>query len=970
MSFNYPPALFLLILLPLVAWLVWPAQRRRGAKPRSGWVGLILRLLILTFIILSLAGAQLVRAVDELAVIFLVDVSDSVGNENIAAAERFVGETIGHMGVDDRAGIILFGGNALVEQPLRGVEQAGALPPFASRPIRIATDLSSAIRLGLALLPPDAARRLVILSDGVATTGDTEGAIRLAIASGVSIDVVPLSRPNLASEVVLREVRAPSRVGQNETFRLEIDAESTTAIEATLRVLGDGTLVHEEIVRLQPGMNHYVIRLRAEEPAFTRYRVQLAPIGAVDTFPQNNELAAFTEIVGQPRILVVAGSGVDRAGNPLPDEASYLIDALSASGLSVDRVTPSGLTPSSSELASYAAVLLVNVNARDLSPRKMEGLQLYVRDLGGGLVAIGGPQSFGMGGYFGTLLEETLPVNMQIEDQERFPAVSLVLVIDRSGSMSATENGVSKIQLAAEGGVRALELLNDFDELTIIPVDEAPNAIIGPVTAANRDEAIGQMRQMAAGGGGIYVRRGLEAAAQILEASENPVRHIVVLADGADAEQKEGVPELIERLTGEGITVSMISIGMGPDTAWLQGMAEIGNGRFHFTDQAANLPQIFTQETMAIQRNYVIEERFFPVETAAGPILAGIHETPPLYGYVGTSPKATAQISLVTHLGDPLLATWQYGLGRSLAWTSDATSRWAIDWVRWDGFASFWNQALRWTFGARQAGGLAATVRFDGKMAWLTVDAQQGGAYLNDLTLQANVVDPTGDSQTVELQQIGPGRYEAVFVPSIEGAYLIGVGTAVGDMQTTAGWVMSYSPEYARLDGDPTLLAAAARATGGRVLELATGTRAVFEHNLAAVPAPQPVWSWLTLAAALLLPFDIAARRLTVTRREWQGLWRRVTSVVRRPAAEEPPVAERPEGMAQLLRAKGKKAQELRKTDPTPQIAVDPLKTNNVEQAARVADQSVETGATTPVQEPPLTGEESLAARLRRRRQG
>ena len=985
MSFSTPPALILLLLLPLAAWLVWPAQRRRGAKPLSGWAGLMLRLLILALLILSLAGTQLVRAVDELAVIFLVDASDSMGNENAVTAERYVRESVAAMGPDDRAGVILFGGNALVEQPLRGSEWAGDLPPFTSQPQRIATDLAEAIRLSLALLPPDAARRLVILSDGATTTGDTAEAIRLAAAAGVSIDVIPLSRPQAGDEIILRDVRAPARVGQGETFRLEVDAHSTTATEAVLRVLGDGSVIYEETVRLQPGSNSFVVRLRAEQPAFTRYRVQLTPIGTLDTYPQNNELAAFTEVVGQPRVLVVATDGVDENSEPLPDEAAQLAAALSGSGLSVERATPAELTPSLADLADYAAVILVNVNARDLSPRKMDALQAYVRDLGGGLTAVGGPQSFGMGGYFGTPLEETLPVNMQIDDQERFPAVSLVLVIDRSGSMAATEGGVSKIQLAAEGAVRALELLNDFDDMTIIPVDEAPDAIIGPVTAANRDEAIDQMRRMGAGGGGIFVRAGLEAASEALAASDNEVKHIIVLADGADAEQQEGVPELISQLTAEGVTVSMVSIGAGPDTNWLQQMAELGNGRFHFTDQAANLPQIFTQETVAIQRNYVIEERFFPTQSATSPVLLGIRETPPLYGYVGASPKATAHTSLVTHLGDPLLATWQYGLGRSLAWTSDATGRWATDWVRWDGFATFWNQAARWTFGARSEGALDATIRLDGESARLIVDAQSSGRYLNDLSLTANVVDPAGNTQTVVLQQVGPGRYEGAFVPTAEGAYFVGVGAmdgAAGGLQTTAGWVLGYSPEYAALEDNPALLASLAEMTGGRVLGLDSGATAVFEHNLDAAPASQPVWPWLTLAAVLLLPLDVAARRLTLTRRDWARLWGRIGNY-EFTSKEEAAEAARAEGMAQLLRAKERKAEELRVTSDELRVTSDELRVTSDE--SRVVEKPPETGETPrptvkAIQPDEPDGrehgrdaaveEESLAARLRKRRRG
>ena len=993
MSFTTPAALLLLLALPLVAWLVWPTGRRRPAgrpRPRSGWLGLALRLLILALLILSLAGAQLVRAVDDLAVVFLVDASDSMSRESAAAAEAFVRDALANSGPDDRAAIILFGANALVEQPLRTFDGPDDLPPFASQPRRLNTDLAEALRLSLALLPADAARRVVVLSDGAATTGDTAEAARLAAAGGVSIDTVYLPRPAALHEVILRDVVAPARVGQGETFRLEIAAESTTATPAVLRVLGDGAVVYEETVQLQPGANNFVVRLAAAAPAFARYRVQLAPPPAADTFLQNNELAAFTEITGQPRALIVAAAAEDA-----PDEAGQLAAALAASGLTVETTTPQALSPSLDDLVDYAGIFLVNVNARDLAPRKMLALQAYVRDLGGGLTAIGGPDSFGMGGYFGTPLEETLPVDMQIHDEQRFPSVSLVLVIDRSGSMTAEEGGVMKIQLAAEGAVRALELLNPGDELTLIPVDEAADDIIGPVTTADRDTAIAQMRRLGAGGGGIFVRTGLEAAAAALANSTNEVRHIVVLADGADAEEQEGVPELIGELTAQGITVSMVSIGRGPDTPWLQQMAELGNGRFHLTDEAANLPQIFTQETAAIQRSYLVEERFFPDQVSTSPILAGIRETPPLYGYVATSPKATAQLVLQTQQSDPLLAQWQYGLGRALAWTSDATGRWASDWVRWGGFATFWNQAARWTFGNRAAGGLAAGVRLDGERARLTVDAQDaGGAFLNDLTLAANVVSPSGETQTVPLSPVAPGRYEGVFTPATEGAYFIGVGTTdaapAGDsLQTTAGWVLGYSPEYTALDSNPALLNALSGETGGRVLSAAgeggPGAAAVFDHDLAAAPARQAIWPWLTLAAALLLPLDVAARRLTLTRRDWQRGWQRIRDyelgIRNRPKAAPEP--ERAQGMAELLQAK-QRASRPTAAGASPVTTAESASSDAggrqrapadarlaafAESAPSDADGATRAGddqPPTPAGQPPT--DETLAARLRKRR--
>lgn len=999
MSFTTP--LVLLLLLPaaaFVVWAAWPRLRAGRRAPRSAWASLLLRLLLVLLLVLAIAGAQWVRAVDDLSVLFLVDASDSISSEQAEQAVAFVREAIASMGPDDRAGVILFGRNALVEQPLRAFSEGEELVPFASLPQRLHTNLAAAIRLSLALFPSDSARRLVILSDGAPTIGDTEEATRLAAASGVSADVVYLPRPASGDDVLLTDVQAPGQAAQGETFRMQVSVESGVETDAALRVLAGGEVVYEEPVSLQPGPNRFIVRLEAGEPAFTRYQVQIAPLSAPapagDAFPQNNELAAFTDVTGPPRVLLVAG-GLDDEGRPRPDEAIQLRAALEAAGLQVAQTTPAELSSSLADLAGYGSIVLVDVNAADLSPRKMEALRTYVRDLGGGLAAVGGPESYGMGGYFETPLEEMLPVRMQIDDEERFPSVSLALVMDRSGSMAAQEGGVLKIQLAAEGAVRALGLLKPNDELTVIPVDTAADQVIGPLTVADREGAAERIRQIGAGGGGIYVRTGLEAAAAALEGSDKPVKHIIVLADGADSEEKEGVPELIRELTAEGVTVSFVSIGQGPDVPWLQQMAEIGNGRFHLTDQAANLPAIFTQETAAIQRNYLIEERFFPNQASGSPILSGIGETPPLYGYVGTTAKDLAQVVLETPQEDPLLATWQYGLGRTLAWTSDATSRWAVEWASWDDFPRFWAQAVASTIGRVEDSPLQVSVTEEEGAARLVVDAQDAeGNFLTGLALTANVVGPDGQATAVALSPVAPGRYEGTFEPDSEGAYFIGVGAASAAttdggpqttegglagcdpsspycLQTTAGWVLGYSPEYRQTETDPRLLAAIAAQTNGR--ELATdaagalGPAAVFSHDLQAPPASRPIWPWLTLLAMLLLPFDVAVRRLAVTRGDLERAWATLPDRRRRQPAVAPA---RGEAMSQLFEAKERAA-------PRPAASPLPVAPPASPAPPEAPPAQAEAGEEAPQVEPPSRPAvddksppgETLAARLRKRRQ-
>lgn len=973
MNFTTPLALLLLLSLPYFFWLGRP---RPGAlRRRRDWAGLGLRTVILLLLIFSLAGSQIVRAADELAVVFLVDVSDSITPQQQAAAEDFVRQAIETMGPDDQAAVILFGANALVERPMSGLAE---LAPVTSVPQALHTDLAEAIRLGMALFPAGSGRRFVVLSDGAATSGNTLEAARLAAAAGVEIDYVPIQNNAGAAEAWVTAVDAPTRVSEGETITVQVTVESTVDMAATLRVLAGGQVIYNAAVQLRPGTNNFPIPLRATAQEFIRYTVEIVP--AQDSYYQNNQLAAYTEVVGPPRVLVVAGDGsVDESGNTVPDESPALVLALQGAGLPVERTTPAGLSSSLPELSNYAAIVLVNVNAKNLSPRKMNALQSYVRDLGGGLIVVGGPQSYGMGGYFRTPLEETLPVEMQIKDQERFPAVSMAIVIDRSGSMGVQENGVAKIQLADEAAVRVVELLNDFDEITIIPVDTQPDNVIGPVQADDKEGIISEIRTIGAGGGGINVRTGLQAAAEAVSGSDNQVKHIIVLADGADSNEQNGVPELIDALVAEGVTVTMVSIGQGKDVNWLRSMAQRGGGRFHLTEAAANLPQIFTQETTAIQRSYLIEERFFPSQAGRSPILSGLNAVPPLYGYVGTSSKATAQVVLETHLGDPLLAVWQYGLGRAVAWTSDASGRWGTDWVRWAGFPTFWAQTVRWSISPGRDSTVETVVQFAEESARLVVDARgTDGALLNDLTMEANVVAPDGAVLPVTLAQTAPGRYETEFTPETEGAYLVRVsGYTAGEEEATVaqttGWVLGYSPEYQQLGTNLDLLKTVADLAGGENLQ--DNVAGVFAHTLEAEPTTRPIWPWLTLMAVLLLPLDVALRRLVISRRDIDRAWAATFGRLR-PARPEF-IPERPQQVSRLFAAKKRASTTRPETPPVSQsVDLEPpahsstsLPESPAETPAPSARPEAETPAAPPASpaEPPSPG--SLAARLLKKRQ-
>jgi Mg-chelatase subunit ChlD len=901
MRFTSPLFLLLLLLLPVITWMGWPSK---GPARRREFASLGLRIVIILCLILSLAGMEIVRSGEELAVVFLVDVSDSMAPQAVAAEMDYLRSALDAMGPDDQAAIVLFGADALVERPMSVSNELGVI---ASVPITTQTDLAEAIRLGLALFPSGSARRMVILSDGAQTSGDALAAAEFAAASGVQIDVVPFLN-QVDTEALVTEVDVPTRLRQDENFDLNISVQASDPIQAVVRVLSGNEILYEQPHDLRRGLQTLSIPLTAGEPGFVSYQVQIVP--EQDVFYQNNRLDTFSQIEGPPRILMVAPAEGESlpGGGTRPDEYSALLQVLQAAGFSVELITSSFLPPDLPTLAQYDSVVLVDVPARSLSTSQMQSIQSYVRDLGGGLVAVGGPTSFGVGGYYGTPLEAALPVDMQIKDEKRRPSLAIVFIIDHSGSMSEASGGVEKLELAKEAAARSVELLFPTDRVGVIAFDDVASWPV-PITDLSNPDAIRNAIGSIQIGGGTDIMAGLQAMAKALPDDPARVKHVILLTDGGA--DPTGIPELVERLYAEnGITLSTVAVG-NDAAPFLEDLAVLGGGRYHFTNDAASIPTIFTEETTLATRAYIVEESFFPKLVNSSPILAGIDSVPQLYGYVASSPKDLAQVILESDKGDPILAAWQYGLGRSVSFTSDATGRWGKDWVQSEIFPTFWTQAVRYTIGSALDTPLEMSVTSEGEQANLILDAfTHDGGFLNGYQVNANVIAPNGEIQSVSLQQIAPGRYEGQFNPTEQGIYLIRLngqstdGNNGGGFSETTGWALSYSPEYRRIEPDPDLLLRLSAITGGRVAS--PNPADVFSHDLKSSRASRPIWQWLILLAAILFPFDIAVRRLIITRQDMARLreW-----LIRRLGLRkrfELEAAQRSERIEALFQAKGR----------------------------------------------------------------
>lgn len=949
---NWATAIALaLILLEAVMW--WrPTFLHQGALPscrpllerlRLRPIPLILRALLVATVILALLGIRWARPTRDLATAFLLDRSAST-RASWEKATTFVAEALAQKAPDDRAAIVVFGARAWVE---RGLSTAPEMDSVATYPHAEATDIEAAVRMGAALLPEGVPGRLVLLTDGLETRGRAIAALHDADLRDIDLQVVELGDQRAGPEIWLEDLRLPTTVYPGDHVPVGVSIGSDHAERVLITWQAGESSGHEEI-NVLAGHNNVILTVPAEKAGFIP--LNLCLVTGADTYAQNNCTTGWLHIEGAPRLLIV---GADA-------ERSALVEAFQQTGLEIQGTEPNALPLTIQGFADYAGVILVNTSAHEIPAQALESLQIFVRDLGGGLITVGGPESYGVGGWLETPLEETLPVRMLVQDPRRFPPLAMAVVIDKSGSMSAAEGGpgstgIPKIRLAAEAAARVAEALNDTDTLAVIAYDDRAAVTLGPVPMSQRESLITAVLRLQAGGGGIYVRESLDHAASLLrqvEQAPGQQRHLLLLADGSDAEHQEGVISQVASLRAEGITVSVVAIGNGQDVAFLAEVAETGDGRFYLTERASDLPAIFAEETARAKRSYIIEETFYPEPVSTWAPLADMAATPPLHGYVATTPKGSAQVVWQTAQGDPLLAAWQYGLGRAVAWTSDTTGRWAAGWVTWEDFARFWGSVVRWVLPPPSDEGLTIQVTAEAEQAEVTVDVTTPeGGYVNDLDLYLQISRPGVEetSQERRLQQTAPGRYESNFAAPESGVYLLRIH---GDRNLTSGWARSYPTEFRPNDTE----AAVARLISQTALEPVEEPGAVFIHNLRGRRTGQPLTPWLVLIAALLWPVDIAWRRLRPSRADLEHLAQGMRTKIKDLSPSwRPTPTEAPTSLASRLRRRQTKK-------PTPPPAESPLEAPAQDELP--ADQTAP--ASSKRRTEPRGGTESLAARLKK----
>lgn len=843
-TFEQP--LLLLLLLPIVAllYLTW----RRMALPfptRQRRLILASRVLLFTLIILALAGTAWSQPVARQAVVFVGDISASTGTQR-TFIEQWISSAMQHKRAEDQVGIVAVGRNALVEQ---SVTSHIDFSHFESTPDTNYTDLAAGLRLAAAILPPDSLRRIVLLTDGQQNIGDALQEAQLLQQQGIRLDIVPL--PTVSSaEARIDGLNAPTTLRTNERFALHIKLFSTVAQIATLRVYLDQALLLQQRLQLSVGQQEASLLLLAPPPGFHTFRVTLdAP---QDTILQNNEAATFVNVQGPPRILVIEGK---------PGSGANIIAALQATKIAVSVGTPNDVPTTLDGLANYSSVVLADVPAGDLGTTRMQILQSFVRDLGRGLVVSGGQNSYGVGGYANTPLEQTLPVSMDIPQHKDTPSIAVVLIVESLESNTA-------VNISKEAAKGVVNLLTPRDQVGISAAYGKLAVSMQYVT--NKSAIDTSIDAMEPNDPGSYVPD-LQNAEQVLLQTNAKIKHVILLGDG-DTFDNTNAQAILFKMANENITVSTVATNAQSyaELGTMQQIASLGKGRFYRADNPSAIPQVLLKETLQASRRSIINEPFTPAIVGANPILTGLTALPGLDGYVATTPKPAAQLVLISHKDDPVLAVWQYGLGRVVAWTSDALGLWTTKWLQWSDSARWWANLVTWTLPSPDSA-LTINGQVIGATGHLTVDLPAGSSNTSgSQQVQAHIITPDFSQEIVTLQPTAPQRWEGNFPAFQVGAYLVQVSwkgtahTGQGNSQLTAttGLIVPYSPEYRTAGTDTRFLMQLAQAGGGTLLDV-KATTAAFAQNLAPLSAAIPITFWLLALAALLLPVDVGLRRLS-----------------------------------------------------------------------------------------------------------
>ena len=826
------PFLFLLFIpVCILAIFFFKSWRKRKTDYK---VIFFIRMIVFSLLIFALTKPSFVFPVDEKQVIFLVDSSESVTNLEDDVL-NYIEKSLESKDVQDEYAIISFAENAIVEQSFK-TKNSDMIVDLYGTHKKGHTNIEKGLLLATSMFEQKNGGRIVLFTDGQETTGNVSNMFTILKEQGIEVDIVPIEESKKL-DMAITQLDVSNTIYEGERASVQVRIRSNYKTKASIRLsVNDRDFLTEEI-EVKEGDNIYSFNHLVDTTGLVIYKAEIADEN--DYYIENNQLYSVANVLGTPKILVVE-----------TDETS-LSSILQNSGLIVKTVKPEQLPTTLSHFLEYESIVFNNIPATLISEAQMMVIEEAVNEFGKGFIMLGGENSFGLGGYFKTPIERLLPVDMEIKSKEKLPSLGLMIVIDRSGSMEG-----SKLSLAKEAAARSVALLREEDTLGVIAFDDRPWVIVESGPIVDKEKVENKIRTISPGGG-TEIYESLKMAYDDLLKKDLERKHIILLTDGQSAIEADYF-SLIEKGNEKNITLSTVAIGDDADKGLLEQLANKGNGRFYDVVDATVIPSILSRETVMMTRTYIVDEPFYPTVYQGTSWEAFFTDgIPQMNAYIATTLKPTASVSIESKKEDPILAEWQYGLGKTIAFTSDITGKWSGQFASWSMWPNFVNHLISKTLPEFGSHDMSLDIMRKEDYVSIVLDTSSLGLF----QLETSVVSDKGEKIEGNLKLISPGKYE-LQIPDQAGLYFINATrkNEKGDIQVfQSGFSIPYSDEYLYQGKNDDLIERLTSETGGSILD---SEEQVFRDLQSKMVKRQEVSLLLLVVAFLLLFIEFVLKRL------------------------------------------------------------------------------------------------------------
>ncbi len=830
--------LILVLLLMILEWICYVRQQRYRGK-----FYLAVRVIGLFLVVLALLGVSVNKRGTADTTIFLVDISNS-NEQNLEDMDDYLKQTIAKMPGKNQYGIVTFGKNSLVEQFLT---KENHFSEIMSMPDKTATNLQDAVQRGLSMIPENAAGRLVILTDGKETQGNVDSTASALAARNVELLSV-LYEVSQGEDAYIENVELPSYLYAGDSYSMTVTVESNYETDAALEIWKGSEKKSLSEVHLNKGTNQFVLKQKVSGENAESFEVRVAAQG--DTCKENDSFRAYAVVDTLPKVLVISG---------MKEDSSLFSGLLKTAGCNYHVVSAINAPETLEEMLTYKSIILENVYRTDLPEAFLLNLDTYVKDYGCGLVCCGGEESYALGGYRDTELEQILPVDMQLRGVNEAPSLAMVMVIDHSGSMSSVaegSDGATNLDLAITAADTAVDQLCDQDYVGVVTFDDQYTWQV-PVTEVSDREDIHEKIQNISEGGGTTIKPALAAALKEIKKSKAELKHVVLLTDGQG--ETRYYDDIISEYQKAGVTLSTVAVGSESDTSLLRSLAQNCDGRYYYSDISTDIPKIFAQEVFLSGDTYLQNGTFTLAVNSGHAITKGLYEDgwPSILGYVSATPKKSSRVLIASEKDDPILTVMQYGLGHTVAWNSDVTNKWTAGLAKSDDYVQLWRRIVDYSAGSDSLGEDAVDVKTANGKTLVRYEAKD---YTEQTTITAVYTDPDQKTQNVKLKASAPGVYEAELDTDETGIYNLSLqrmeaGEITNAVMTAA--VVQYSDEYKfALTNDKY------RAFITQYGKIIKPEENFWKKISAASRARYDLTKWLLMFAILWFVMDIAFRRL------------------------------------------------------------------------------------------------------------